>query len=154
MVFYPAQCAIVVSFSMKARVKLIEGLTFLADGTTGHGITIDGGSERGGRDVGVRPMELILMGLGGCTSIDVMLMLKKQRQQVTDCVIEVEGERADAVPAVFTKIHVKYIVTGKGLSEKQVKRAVDLSSEKYCSVSKMLESSVELSHSFEIVEAE
>lgn len=104
---------------------------------------------------GPRPMELLLAGLGGCTSVDVMMILRKARQDVTDCVARIEAERADAVPAVFTKIHVKFVVTGRGLKPSAVERAVKLSAEQYCSASLMLEKGgVEISHSFEIIEAE
>ena len=98
-------------------------------------------------------MELLLMGLGGCSSIDVTMMLEKSRQQVSDCRAVIEAERADAVPAVFTHIHVHFIVTGKGLSDKHVERAVKLSAEKYCSASIMLAKAVEITHDFEIIEA-
>jgi len=103
---------------------------------------------------GPRPMELLLAGLGGCTSVDVMMILRKARQDVTDCVAQIEAERADAVPSVFTRIHVKFVVTGRGLKPSAVERAVKLSAEQYCSASLMLEKGgVEISHSFEIVEA-
>lgn len=104
---------------------------------------------------GPRPMELLLAGLGGCTSVDVMMILRKARQDVTDCVAQIAAERADAVPSVFTKIHVKFVVTGRNLKPSAVERAVKLSAEQYCSASLMLEKGgVEISHSFEIIEAE
>lgn len=137
---------------MQARIKHVEGMTFIGEATTGHAVVIDGGKERGGRDTGFRPMEMLLLGLGGCTAIDVKMMLEKSRQDVTDCVIEVNGERADAVPAVFEKIHVHYKVTGRNLSDKHVQRAVELSSTKYCSASIMLGKSAEMTHSYEIIE--
>jgi putative redox protein len=136
--------------SMSAKVKWDGDVRF--QGTTGSGfdLTLDGELKQG-----PRPMELMLIGLGGCTSYDVLGILKKTRQDVVDCVAEIEAERADAVPAVFTKIHVKFVVSGRGLNEKKVERAVKLSAEQYCSASIMLEKGgVEISHSFEIVEVE
>ena len=136
---------------MKARVKWVEGMAFMAESDSGHGIMLDGSPEIGGRNLGARPMEMVLMGLGGCTAIDVMVILGKQRQPVEDCWIELDAERADvAAPKVFTKIHVHYVVKGSGLDPKQVERAVKLSAEKYCSVSAMLKNSVDITYDFEI----
>ena len=136
---------------MKAVVKWVDGVMFVGESGSGHPVVMDGAPEQGGRNMGVRPMEMLLLGLGGCASYDVIAMLKKGRQQIVDCRAEVEAERADAVPAVFTKIHVKFIVSGNDLKENQVKRAVDLSAEKYCSASIMLGAAgVEMSHSYEI----
>ena len=136
---------------MKAVVKWVDGVMFVGESGSGHSVVMDGAPEQGGRNMGVRPMEMLLLGLGGCASYDVIAMLKKGRQQIVDCRAEVEAERADAVPAVFTKIHVKFIVSGNDLKENQVKRAVDLSAEKYCSASVMLGAAgVEMSHSYEI----
>jgi putative redox protein len=138
---------------MKARVKWVEGMAFIGESDSGHGVVMDGAPDIGGRNLGVRPMEMVLMGLGGCTAIDVMVILGKQRQPVEDCWIELSADRADVkAPKVFTKIHVHYVVKGKDLDPKQVERAVNLSAEKYCSVSAMLKSSVEISHDFEIVD--
>ena len=138
---------------MQATVKWVDGVMFLGESGSGHSVVMDGAPEQGGRNMGVRPMEMILVGLGGCASFDVMSMLQKGRQQVTDCRAEVEAERVDAVPAVFSKIHVKFTVTGVNLKEAQVKRAVELSAEKYCSASIMLEAAgVEMSHSY-VIEA-
>lgn len=138
---------------MKARVKWVEGMAFIGESDSGHGVVMDGAPDIGGRNLGVRPMEMVLMGLGGCTAIDVMVILGKQRQPVEDCWIELSADRADVkAPKVFTKIHVHYVVKGKELDPKQVERAVNLSAEKYCSVSAMLKSSVEISHDFEIVD--
>ena len=126
---------------------------FLGESGSGHSVVMDGSPDQGGRNMGVRPMEMILVGLGGCASFDVMSMLQKGRQQVTDCRAEVEAERVDAVPAVFSKIHLKFVVTGVNLKEAQIKRAVELSAEKYCSASIMLEAAgVEISHSY-VIEA-
>jgi len=138
---------------MKARVKWVEGMSFLAESDSGHGVVLDGSPDIGGRNVGVRPMEMVLMGLGGCTAIDVMVILGKQRQPVEDCWIELSADRAEVkAPKVFTRIHVHYVVKGSGLDPKHVERAVNLSAEKYCSVSAMLRSSVEISHDYEIVD--
>lgn len=139
---------------MKATIKWIDGVMFLAESGSGHSVVMDGAPDQGGRNMGVRPMEMVLMGLGGCASFDVMTMLEKGRQQVTDCKTELEAERVDAVPAVFSKIHLHFIVTGADLKESQVKRAVELSAEKYCSASIMLEAGgVEISHSYVIHQA-
>lgn len=138
---------------MKARIKWVQDATFVGESGSGHAVVLDGPPESGGRNLGVRPMEMLLIGLGGCTAFDVVHILKKARQPVTDCVVEVQAERADTVPKVFTNIHVRYIVTGKGLPEVQVKRAIELSKEKYCSASIMLGKAVQITHDYEIVEA-
>ncbi len=135
---------------MKARVKWLDHMSFVAESGSGHSIVLDGSPEHGGRDLGIRPMESVLIGLGACSAFDVVLMLKKARQNVLDCEVVLEAERADAVPAVFTKIEMVYRIAGTELSKKQVDRAVSLSAEKYCSVSKMLEESVEITHRVEI----
>ena len=138
---------------MKATIKWVDGAMFLGESGTGHSLVMDGAQEQGGRNLGPRPMEMLLIGLGGCSAYDVMAMLRKSRQSVVDCRAELEAERADAIPAVFTKIHVHFVVTGKGLKESQVARAVSLSAEKYCSASIMLEAAgVEITHSHELVE--
>jgi putative redox protein len=139
---------------MKATIKWVDGVMFLGESGSGHSAVMDGAESQGGRNMGIRPMEMLLLGLGGCASFDVMSMLKKSRQQVTDCRAEIEAERVDAVPAVFSKIHLRFVVTGSGLKEAQVKRAVELSAEKYCSASIMMEAAgVEMSHSYELVKA-
>ncbi len=139
---------------MKATIKWVDGVMFLGESGSGHAVVMDGTESQGGRNMGVRPMEMLLLGLGGCASFDVMSMLTKSRQQVTDCRTEVEAERVDAVPAVFSKIHLRFLVTGINLKEAQVKRAVELSAEKYCSASIMLGAAgVEMSHSYELIEA-
>jgi putative redox protein len=138
---------------MEATVRWVDDAMFLAESGSGHSVVMDGPPDQGGRNLGVRPMEMLLMGLGGCSAFDVMSMLKKARQQVVDCRVELNAERADAVPAVFTKIHLHFIVTGKVLKESQVARAVSLSAEKYCSASIMLEAAgVEVTHSHEVRE--
>ncbi|MFY0665428.1 MAG: OsmC family protein [Natronospirillum sp.] len=139
---------------MQAKVRWDGDVRFVATSGSGHEVVMDGSPEHGGKNAGARPMELLLLGLGGCTSFDVMLMLQKSRQQVTDCVAELTAERADTVPAVFTRIHVHFTVTGHDLKDSHVKRAVQLSAEKYCSASIMLEKGgVEITHDYEIVAA-
>jgi len=135
---------------MKARVKWIEGTTMLGESGSGHALVMDGPPDFGGRSLGVRPMEMLLLGIGGCTQFDVLLILRKARQEVTDCVVELQAERAGEDPKVFTRIHVHFIVSGRGLAEKQVERAIRLSAEKYCSASIMLGATAEISHDFEI----
>lgn len=135
---------------MQARVKWLDHMSFVAESGSGHSIVLDGSEEHGGRNLGIRPMESVLIGLGACSAFDVVLMLKKARQNVSDCQVLLEAERADAVPAVFTSIEMVFLVDGTDLSEKQVTRAVSLSAEKYCSVAKMLEGTVEITHRVEI----
>lgn len=136
---------------MKARIKWVEDLMFLGESGTGHSIVMDGPEEMGGHGTGMRPMELLLLGLGGCTSFDMVQILKKARQDIRDCVVNIDSERSQDVPKVFTKIHVHYTVTGKDLKEAQVKRAVELSTEKYCSASLMLGKTADISHDFTII---
>ena len=135
---------------MQARVKWLDHMSFVAESGSGHSIVLDGSPEHGGRNLGIRPMESVLIGLGACSAFDVVLMLKKARQEIRDCEVVLEAERADAIPAVFTKVEMVYQIDGINLSEKQVNRAVSMSAEKYCSVSKMLEASVEISYRVEI----
>jgi putative redox protein len=137
---------------MATVVKWQGGMAFEGTTESGHAVLMDAAPEVGGENKGARPMEMVLLGLGGCTSIDVMMMLQKSQQDVTDCQVEIASERSDSIPKVFTKIHVHFKVSGHGLNPKKVERAVKLSAEKYCSVSKMLEHSVEMSHDFEIIE--
>ncbi len=122
----------------------------MGESETGHAVVMDGAPENGGRNIGMRPMEMLLIGMGGCTSFDVVTILKKSRQSVVDCVAEISADRADEIPKVFTKIHVHFVVSGHDLNEKQVARAVSLSAEKYCSASIMLSKSVEITHDYEI----
>lgn len=135
---------------MKARVKWVEAATFLGETGSGHALVMDGAPEYGGRNLGPRPMELLLVGMGGCSAFDVVMILKKARQQIADCVAEIEATRADTEPKVFTHIHVHFIVKGKDLSDKQVERAVQLSAEKYCSASIMLGKTAKITHDYEI----
>lgn len=138
---------------MKARVKLVEGMTFVAESGSGHAVVMDASPDVGGRDLGARPMEMVLMGAGGCSAIDVVHILRKARQDLVDCVVEVEGERAAEDPKVFTRIHMHYVVTGRGLNPAQVERAIRLSKEKYCSATIMLAKTAEVTADFEIREA-
>ncbi len=138
---------------MKARIKWVQDATFVGESGSGHALVMDGPPEHGGRNLGVRPMELLLLGMGGCTAFDVVHILRKSRQPVTDCVAELDAERAAEDPKVFTAIHVHFIVTGRGLSEKPVARAVELSAQKYCSASIMLGKTAKISHDYEIREA-
>ncbi len=137
---------------MNCRIKWVENAMFIGESGSGHALVIDGPTDGGGRNLGMRPMELLLMGMGGCSAYDVVHILKKSRQPVLDCVAELHAERADGVPKVFTKIHVHFIVTGSGLSEPSVKRAIALSADKYCSASIMLAQVAEVSHDYEIIE--
>ncbi|WP_319380283.1 OsmC family protein [Thiomicrorhabdus sp.] len=129
-----------------------SGMAFDATASTGHIVRMDAAPEIGGENTGPRPMEMVLMGLGGCTGIDVLMMLQKLKQDIKDVQIEIESERSEDIPKVYTRIHVHFKVFGTDLNEKKVQRAVDLSAEKYCSVSKMLEKTAQMSHDFEIVE--
>lgn len=138
---------------MKARIKWVQDVMFVGESGSGHGVVLDGAPEAGGRNLGMRPMELVLLGVGGCTAFDVVTILKKQRQAVVDCAAELQAERAETDPKVFTKIHIHFVVKGKGLKEEQVKRAIELSADKYCSASIMLKPKVEITHDYEIVEA-
>ena len=140
---------------MKARVKWVgpEGMSFLAESGSGHLAMMDGAPEAGGRNLAPRPMELILMGTGGCTCFDVVMILKKSRADVHDCVVDIESERADSDPKVFTRIHLHFTVTGHKLKEEAVRRAIDLSAEKYCSATIMLAKTAEITHDFTVVEA-
>ena len=139
---------------MKATVKWIDNAMFVGESGSGHSVVMDGSPDYGGRNVGIRPMELVLIGLGGCTSFDVVLILKKSRQNVIDCRAELEAERFEGVPAVFTKIHVHFVVTGKNVKASAVERAVRLSTEKYCSATRMLvDGGVDVTHSYELIDA-
>lgn len=138
---------------MKARVKWVEAATFVGESGSGHAVVMDGPEDSGGRNLGIRPMEMLLIGMGGCTAFDVVHILKKSRQPVTDCVVEIEAERAVTEPKIFTRIHVHFRVSGNGLAEKQVARAVELSAEKYCSASIMLGKVAAISHDFEVIDS-
>ena len=137
---------------MKARIKWVENVSFIAESGSGHALVMDGAPEGGGRNLGPRPREVVLMGTGGCTAYDVVHILRKSRAPVTDCVVEIDAERAEEDPKVFTKIHFHFIVTGNGLKPAQVERAVHLTAEKYCSASIMLGKTADITHDFEIRE--
>ena len=138
---------------MKARVHLTEGITFVAESGSGHAIVVDASPDVGGRNLGPRPMELVLMGAGACTAVDVVLILRKARQSVAGCVVELDSERAKDDPKVFTKIHFHFVITGAGLVPAQVERAIKLSRDKYCSATAMLAKTAEVTSDFEIREA-
>ena len=137
---------------MKARIKWVEGMTFIGESESGHAIVMDAAPAVGGRNLGPRPMELMLLGAGGCSSIDVIMILKKSRQAVSDCYVEMSAERADVDPKVFTKIHMHFVVKGKDIKPEAVEKAVKLSAEKYCSASIMLGATAEMTHDFEVVQ--
>ena len=138
---------------MKAIVKWTDGAMFVGESGSGHAVVMDGSEDLGGRNMGARPMEMLLIGMGGCATYDVMSMLKKARQKVVNCRVELDADRADAVPAVFTRINLHFIVSGEDLKASQVKRAVELSAEKYCSASIMLAAGgVDVTHSFSVEE--
>lgn len=138
---------------MKARIKWIENVAFVGETESGHAMVMDGSPEAGGRNLGPRPMETVLIGTGACTAFDVIHILKKSREPVTDCVVELSADRADSDPKVFTRIHFQFVVTGKALDPAKVARAISLSAEKYCSASAMLARTAKITHDFEIVEA-
>lgn len=135
---------------MKTRVKWLDNMSFVGESGSGHSIVMDGPPEFGGRNLGVRPMEMLLLGLGGCASFDVVSMLKKSKQDLVDCDVEITAERADSEPKVFTKIHLHFIVSGNNLSESRVKRAIELSAEKYCSASIMLGKTADMTHDYQV----
>lgn len=137
---------------MKATVRWVDGMRFLGTSETGHDVVMDGAPEYGGRNQGARPMELLLLGMGGCTAFDVVHILKKGRQPIDACEAVLEAERAEADPKVFTRIHVHFVVRGQGLNRDQVYRAITLSAEKYCSASIMLGKTARITHDFEIIE--
>ncbi|MGN6098176.1 MAG: OsmC family protein [Bosea sp. (in: a-proteobacteria)] len=138
---------------MKARAKWVEGMAFMGEAGSGHAVMMDGAPEYGGRNIGIRPMEMLLIGLAGCTGFDVVSILKKGREAVTGCEVEVEAERATTDPKVFTKIHLHYRITGRDLSRAKAERAVTLSKEKYCSASIMLGATAEMSYALDVIDA-
>ena len=138
---------------MNTRVKWLDNMSFVGESPSGHSVVMDGPPEAGGRNLGVRPMEMLLLGLGGCSSFDIVSMLKKGKQDIVDCEVEISAERADSEPKVFTKIHLHFIISGNDLSEKRVKRAIELSAEKYCSASIMLGKTAEVTHDYELKQA-
>ena len=136
---------------MKCRVKWLDHMSFVGESGSGHSVVMDGAPDAGGRNLGVRPLEMLLIGLGGCNSFDVVSILRKSRQHLVDCEVEIEAERAESIPKVFTKIHLHFIVTGRDLDQSKVAKAIDLSADKYCSASRMLEKTAAITHDFEIV---
>ena len=139
---------------MRATIKWLDNVSFVGETETSHAIVMDGAPDAGGRNIGPRPMEVVLIGTGGCTAFDVVHILKKARQAVSDCVVELEAKRADTDPKIFTKIHMHFVVTGKDLKPEQVDRAIKLSAEKYCSASIMLGKTATITHDFEIRETD
>ena len=139
---------------MNVRVKWLDHMSFVGESGSGHSIVMDGAPEDGGRNLGIRPMEMVLLGLGGCATFDVVLILKRARQQIENCQVLIEAKRSDNIPKVFTQINMIFQVKGKNLSQKQVSKAVSISANKYCSVSKMLEHTAEITHRYEIIEDE
>ena len=137
---------------MKARVKWVEGVSFVAETGSGHSVVIDGAPEAGGRNVGMRPMEMVLAGTAACSAFDVLWILRRARQKVSDCVVEADAERANEEPKVFTRIHLRYRVAGDGLDRHQVERAARLSKEKYCSATAMLAKTAEITYDVEVLE--
>ena len=137
---------------MQVTIKWVDGMMFVGETGSGHAVVIDGPPDHGGRNMGVRPLEMILLGVGSCSSVDVVQILQKGRNAVTACVTEVTAERVDAIPSVFSRIHLHFIVSGHGLKMSAVERAVKLSAEKYCSASIMLSKAVEITHDFEVIE--
>jgi putative redox protein len=138
---------------MKTRVVWLKDMAYVAQSPSGHAVVMDGPPELGGQNLGPRPMEMLLMGMGGCTAIDVVNILRKSRQDLHDCEVQLEAQRADSDPKVFTQIHVHFILTGKNLGTKHVERAIQLSAEKYCSASIMLGQTAKITHTFEIRDA-
>jgi putative redox protein len=137
---------------LKAKIKWMQDVSFKGSSDSGHEVILDGPKELGGKDLGMRPMEMMLIGMGGCTSFDVVTILKRSRQQITGCIAEIEATRADEIPKVFTSIHIHFLIKGIDLQEKAVERAVELSANKYCSASIMLGKSVKITHDFVISE--
>lgn len=137
---------------MKARVKWVEQVSFLGETESGHAVLMDGSPAAGGRNLGPRPMEMLLLGAGGCTSFDVIAILKKSRQAVSDCYVEMDAERAETDPKVFTRIHLHFVVKGRDIRPEAVEKAIRLSAEKYCSASIMLGATAEITHDFEVIQ--
>jgi putative redox protein len=135
---------------MKARIKWVQDVMFVGESGSGHAVVIDGAPDFGGRNMGVRPMEMLLLGLGGCAAFDVVHILRKGRDPVEDCVVEIDAERAETDPKVFTRIHLRFVVSGRGLARAKVERAVQLSTEKYCSATAMLGRVAEITHEIDV----
>ncbi len=136
---------------MKCRIKWLDHMSFVGESDSGHSVVMDGAPDAGGRNPGGRPIAKLLLGPGGCTAFDVVSILHKSRQQMVDCEVEIEAERAEDIPKVFTSIHLHFIVTGREIDPNKVAKAVDLSADKYCSASRMLEKTAAITPDFEIV---
>jgi len=139
---------------MKCRVKWLDNMSFVGESGSGHSVVMDGAPEAGGRNLGVRPMEMLLLGLGGCAAFDVVSILQKGRQDVVDCEVLIDSERSEDIPKVFTRINMQFIVSGRNLKAVKVEKAVSLSADKYCSASEMLGKTAEISHDYKIITIE
>ena len=137
---------------MNISVNWVDGMLMVGKSHSGHSITMDGPIEIGGENLGVRPMEMLLLGVAGCTMIDVVTTLQKMRQDLSHCETRISAERANEHPKVFTDIHIQFIVKGKDLDSKKVDKAITLSAEKYCSASIMLGKTAKITHDFEVLE--
>ena len=138
---------------MKAKIKWLDGRAFVGESGSGHAVVMDGAPESGGRNIGVRPMEMLLLGLGGCTAFDVVMILEKGREKITSCEVELEAERADTEPKVFTRVKLIYKLKGKNLKPASVERAIKLSEEKYCSATAMFAKTARIEHEWSVEEA-
>lgn len=136
---------------MKTRIKWLDHMSFVGESESGHSVVMDGASEFGGRNLGLRPMEMLLLGMGGCSAFDVVNILKRGRQEITGCEVLLDAERALKDPKVFTRIHAHFVISGNKLSDKRVSQAIQLSAEKYCSASIMLGQTAQITHDYEIV---
>lgn len=139
---------------MKCRVKWLDHMSFVGESGSGHSVVMDGAPESGGRNLGVRPMEMLLLGLGGCAAFDVVSILQKSRQNVVDCEVLIESERSEDIPKVFTRINMQFVVSGRNLNETKVEKAVSLSADKYCSASEMLGKTAKITHEYKILAIE
>lgn len=137
---------------MKASIRWTGGVSFAGRADSGHDVIMDGAPDAGGQNQGARPMEVVLIGMGGCTAFDVVHILRKQRQEIADCVAEIDAERAPTDPKVFTRIHVHFKISGRRLDPKKVAHAIDLSATKYCSASIMLAKTAAITHDFEVID--
>jgi putative redox protein len=139
---------------MESSLKWAGGAAFIGRSSSGHSVIMDGPPDGGGKDLGIRPMEMLILGMGACSSYDVISILKKSRQQITDCDVSITSSRAEDHPRIFTDIHIHFTITGKSLKEKQVERAIKLSAEKYCSASIMLGAMANITHDYDIQDAD
>ena len=139
---------------MKCRVKWLDHMSFVGESGSGHSVVMDGAPESGGRNLGVRPMEMLLLGLGGCAAFDVVSILQKSRQDVVDCEVLIESERSEDIPKVFTRIDMLFVVSGRNLKDAKVEKAVSLSADKYCSASEMLGKTAKITHDYKIIAIE